>query len=68
MSDGKLVRLTDDLIVNTAHVASVAWDRGHSYSALIVSLADGSRHSIRHEPGRGQYGDCYAIERKLLDA
>lgn len=67
MSEGKLVRLTNDLIVNPAHVASVSWDWGHSYSALIIMMADGTRHSIRHDHSYGSV-DCYAIERKLLDA
>lgn len=64
MMENKLVRLTADLIVNPAHIAAVSWDRGYSYSALIITLVDGTRHSIRHEG----YTDCYAIEKKLLDA
>ena len=66
MTEGKLIRLTNELIVNPAHVASVFWDRGHSYSALIIMMVDGTRHSVRHDPCSGC--DCYAIERKLLDA
>lgn len=62
-----LVRLTADLAVNPDHVASVSWDRGHTYSALIITMADGTAHSVRHHPG--PYGlDAYEVERKLLEA
>jgi hypothetical protein len=61
-----LTRLTHELSVNIEQVASVHWDDTYS-RRLVITMNDGTQHSIKHDGG--MYGvDCYAIERKLLDA
>ncbi|MGF9567419.1 hypothetical protein AAIH70_28350 [Neorhizobium sp. BT27B] len=61
-----LTRLTHNLSVNKDHVASVHWDDTYS-KRLVITMMDGTQHSIKHDGG--MYGtDCYAIERKLVDA
>lgn len=62
-----LTRLTRELSVNTDHVASVHWC--HKFNArLVITMNDGTQHFINHSTGYYDTTDCYAIERKLLDA
>jgi hypothetical protein len=69
MSEAKLIRLTPEIIVNREFVSSVTWDRGYSYTSLIVTMSDGARHYIKHDCRAGGGGnDCYKIERDLLNA
>lgn len=67
MTESKLLRLTPDLVVNPAFVASVHWDRRHS-TFLVITMQDGTEHSIKHTGGYYDTVDCYEVERKLLAA
>lgn len=62
-----LTRLTRELSVNTDHVASVHWDRAFG-TQLVITMQDGTKHFIKDSSGYTGGDDCYAIERKLLDA
>jgi len=62
-----LVRLTHDLSVNRDLVSSVEWDRTYN-TRLVVTMANGTAHSIKHEPGYTGGIDCYKIEKELLNA
>lgn len=59
-----LVKLTDDLHINPEHVVSVNWERGHTYTMLVITTVLGTAHRIKHDG----YTDCYEIERRLLAA
>lgn len=61
-----MVKVSDDLIVNPAHVASISWDRGHSYTAMIIGMADGTKHRIRHDPYSLGGTDCYKAEARIV--
>lgn len=61
-----ILKLTRDLAINPAMVASIGWNRGHSYSDLVITMADGTRHVIRD--GAGYSPDCYDIERRIIAA
>ncbi|AGH48755.1 hypothetical protein G432_05140 [Sphingomonas sp. MM-1] len=62
-----MVSVTNDLTVNTAYVASVSWDRGDTYTTLVITMADGTAHRVKHQGG--PYGvDAYDAERRLLAA
>ncbi|WP_367354217.1 hypothetical protein [Agrobacterium pusense] len=63
-----LTRLTRELSVNTDHVASVHWDRGYGSTQLVITMQDGTKHFVKDSSGYTGGDDCYAIERKLLDA
>ncbi len=63
-----LTRLTRELSVNKELVASVHWDRSYSSTALVVTMQDGTTHRIKDTSNYTGGDDCYAIEKKLLDA
>lgn len=63
-----LVKCGPDVHINPALIASIHWDRGHSYTKLIVTLADGREIRIDHQPHHLGGTDCYAIERDLTAA
>lgn len=63
---GDMIKVSDDLIVNPAHVASISWDRGYSYSAMIITMADGTKHRIRHDPYSLRGTDCYKAEAQIV--
>ncbi|OKP79747.1 hypothetical protein BTE77_06555 [Ensifer adhaerens] len=62
-----MVRLTRELSVNRDFIASVHWERSYCTS-LVVTMQDGTQHSIKHTDGYTGGDDCYKIERMLLDA
>ena len=57
-----MIKVNDDLIVNPMHVASITWDRGHSYTAMTIHMVDGTKHSVRHNPSPYGGTDCYKAE------
>ena len=61
-----MIRVSDDLIVNPVHVASISWDRDHSYSAMIITMADGTKHRVRHDPYSLGCTDCYKAEAQIV--
>lgn len=61
-----MIKVSDDLIVNPVHVASISWDRGHSYSAMIITMADGTKHRVRHDPFSLGGTDCYKSEAQIV--
>lgn len=63
-----LLRCSDDVVINPDHVSSIEWDRGHSYTAMVVTMQDGRSIRLRHEPHLMNGTDCYLIEAKLVDA
>jgi|EndMetStandDraft_9_1072997.scaffolds.fasta_scaffold00102_17 hypothetical protein len=61
-----MIKVGDDLIVKPVHVASISWDRGHSYTAMIITLADGAKHRVRHDPYSLGGNDCYKAEALIV--
>jgi|GEM_PF-2843763 hypothetical protein len=61
-----MIKASDDLIVNPVHVASISWDRGHTYTAMIITMADGTKHRVRHDPCSLGGTDCYNAEALIL--
>ncbi|WP_164867939.1 hypothetical protein [Rhodovarius crocodyli] len=45
------------------------WDRGHSYTNLVVRMHDGHEHHIRHTTTAPGWGvDAYEVEKAIQDA
>ncbi|WP_416463206.1 hypothetical protein [Sphingomonas sp. VDB2] len=63
-----MIKVSDDLIVNPMHVASISWDRGHSYTAMLIHMADGTKHRLRHSPSPYGGTDCYKAEAAIVAA
>ncbi|MGO4167849.1 hypothetical protein [Novosphingobium sp. YAF33] len=63
-----LVKCGPECHVNPALIASIHWDRGHTYTNLVVTLADAREIRIPHNPHHLGGNDCYAIERELIAA
>lgn len=64
-----LVRVTHRLVINPAQVASLTWERNdYSPSRLIITMTDGTRHSVRHQPHLLDGVDAYDVERRLIAA
>lgn len=61
-----MIKVNDDLIVNPMHVASISWDRGHSYTAMTISMADGTKHRVNHNPSPYGGTDCYKAEAAIV--
>lgn len=61
-----MIKVSDDLIVNPIHVASISWDRGHSYTAMLVHMVDGATHKVRHNPSPYGGTDCYKAEAAIV--
>lgn len=63
-----MIKVSDDLVVNPVQVASMSWDRGHTYTALVIHMADGKSHRVKHQPNAFGGTDCYLIEARIMDA
>lgn len=63
-----LVRVTSDLSINPACVASMSWDRAYSYTTFIITMVDGAQHRLRHEPYLMGGFDGYDAERRIIAA
>lgn len=63
-----LVKCGPDTVINAAQIRTIEWDRGHTYTAMIVTMSDGHAVRLRHEPNSMAGTDCFLIEAKLLDA
>ncbi len=61
-----MVQCGADVIVNSAHISTIEWERGHSFTMLIITMQDGRAIRLKHQPPYGL--DCYAIEAALLEA
>jgi len=74
LTDGvALVKCGADLWISRELVQSLEWDRRHymngpGSSTLVITMADGAVHRIKHEPGYLDGTDAYAIERALTNA
>lgn len=62
-----LTRLTPEMAVDKAMVASVHWDKRYG-KALVITMQDGTVHRVNDKSNYGGGWDCYEIERRLLDA
>lgn len=63
-----LVKCGADVSINPDHVVSIVWDRGHSYTAMVVATVDGNAIRLKHQPSAYGGTDCYAIEAALIEA
>lgn len=68
-----LIRISRDLSVNPAAIVSLAWERRHYFnmagdSTLVITMADGATHRVRHEPHLMDGADAYEVEKRLLGA
>lgn len=68
-----LVRITRDLIVNTAEIASAEMDcqnymSGPCRTTLIITMNHGGQHRLEHRNYGYDPVDCYKIQEKLLNA
>lgn len=63
-----LVKCGRELWVNPGHVSTIEWDRGHSFTALIVTMLDGRALRVLHQPSHMDGTDCYVVERELTQA
>lgn len=61
-----MIKVNDDLIVNPMHVASISWDRGHTYTAMIITMGDGAQHRVRHDPYSLGGTDCCKAEAQIV--
>jgi hypothetical protein len=67
-----LVRLDADRHVNPTFVTFIEWDRRHymngpGSSALVITMADGTVHRVRHEPHLLGGTDGYEVERAIIE-
>lgn len=65
---GRLVKCASDVVINADDVSTIVWDRGHSYTAMIVTMTNGNQVRLLHQPHAMDGTDCYLIEAKLPDA
>lgn len=61
-----------NLTINPARVQSMDWDQrfymnGPGEQALIVTMVDGTRHRIKHEPQYLGGVNAYEVERKIME-
>ncbi|WP_157218687.1 hypothetical protein [Flavisphingomonas formosensis] len=68
-----MVRVNRELMINAAYVSHVKWDRRQYINApgdsmLVITMADGAVHRVRHEPWLMGGTDCYAVEREIDSA
>lgn len=61
-----MIKVSDDLIVNPVNVASISWDRGYTYTAFIITMADGTKHRVVHDPYSLGGTDCYKAEAQIV--
>lgn len=63
-----LIRITNELSINPAHVASVQQDNrfymNGSATYLVITMADGKVHRVEH----GWGVDVFAIEKQINEA
>lgn len=62
-----------ELSINPAWVATMEWDRRHyangpGDSDLVVTMYDGAKHRIKHEPYYLDGVDAYAVEAAITAA
>jgi hypothetical protein len=63
-----LVKCGRDTIINARDVSSIEWDRGHSYTTMVVTMLNGREIRLKHQPQFMDGTDCYLVEAKLLEA
>jgi hypothetical protein len=61
-----LVQCGSDTIINARDVSSIEWDRGHSYTAMVVTMLNGRTIRFKHQPNALGGLDCHRIEAELL--
>lgn len=64
------MRVTPELFLNPEFVADMVVDRRHYFngpgdSVLIITMADGREHRIRHEPHYLGGADIYKIQTQV---
>ena len=69
-----MIKCGRDLSVNPQHVSQMHWDRRHyangpGDSVLVITMADGTVHRVRHEPAyMMDHVDAYKVEQAILAA
>lgn len=68
-----LLRINDNLAINADYVMYICWFRprradSDAKSFLQITMADGSAHTICHDPDKQGGADAHEIERRLLAA
>lgn len=58
----KMVRI-EDAHLRAADVSHMKWDRGHSYTKLLITMRDGTVYQVKD-----WQGSAYEAERRLLAA
>ena len=58
----KMVRI-EDAILRADDVSHMKWDRGHSYTKLVITMRDGTRFEVKD-----WNGSAYDAEKRLLAA